>query len=129
MKLIPYSRQYINDKDIINITKILKSDYLTKGSQTIKFENEVKKRIKSKYALAVINASSALILACRALELQKNQYLWTTAITYVASVNCALHCQAKIDLIDIDYGDNNISIDHLKKKLIIAKKKKYFQKF
>ena len=50
MKLIPYSRQYINNKDIINITKILKSDYLTKGSQTIKFENDVKKKIKSKYA-------------------------------------------------------------------------------
>ena len=128
MKLIPYSRQYINDKDIMNITKILKSDYLTKGSQTIKFENEVKKRIKSKYTLAVINASSALILACRALELKKNQYLWTTAITYVASVNCALHCQAKIDLVDIDYTDNNISIEHLKKKLIIAKKKKILPK-
>jgi dTDP-4-amino-4,6-dideoxygalactose transaminase len=128
MKLIPYSRQYINDKDIMNITKILKSDYLTKGSQTIKFENEVKKRIKSKYTLAVINASSALILACRALELKKNQYLWTTAITYVASVNCALHCQAKIDLVDIDYTDNNISIEHLKKKLIISKKKKILPK-
>ena len=128
MKLIPYSRQYINNKDIINITKILKSDYLTKGSQTIKFENGVKKKIKCKYALAVINASSALILACRALELKKDQYLWTTAITYVASVNCALHCQAKIDLVDIDYADNNISIDHLKKKLIIAKKKKLVPK-
>ena len=128
MKLIPYSRQYINNKDIINITKILKSDYLTKGSQTIKFENEVKKKIKSKYALAVINASSALILACKALELKKDQYLWTTAVTYVASVNCALHCQAKIDLVDIDYVDNNISIDHLKKKLIIAQKKKILPK-
>jgi dTDP-4-amino-4,6-dideoxygalactose transaminase len=128
MKLIPYSRQYINNKDIINITKILKSDYLTKGSQTIKFENDVKKKIKSKYALAVINASSALILACKALELKKDQYLWTTAVTYVASANCALHCQAKIDLVDIDYADNNISIDHLKKKLIIAQKKKILPK-
>ena len=128
MKLIPYSRQYINNKDIINITKILKSDYLTKGSQTIKFENDVKKKIKSKYALAVINASSALILACKALELKKDQYLWTTAVTYVASVNCALHCQANIDLVDIDYADNNISIDHLKKKLIIAQKKKILPK-
>ena len=128
MKLIPYSRQYINNKDITNITKILQSDYLTKGSQTIKFESGVKKKIKCKYALAVINASSALILACRALELKKDQYLWTTAITYVASVNCALHCQAKIDLVDIDYADNNISIDHLKKKLIIAKKKKLVPK-
>lgn len=45
MKLIPYSRQHINNKDIINITKILKSDYLTKGSQTIKFENDVKKKL------------------------------------------------------------------------------------
>jgi dTDP-4-amino-4,6-dideoxygalactose transaminase len=128
MKLIPYSRQYINNKDITNITKILKSDYLTKGSQTIKFESEVKKKIKCKYALAVINASSALILACRALELKKDQYLWTTAVTYVASVNCALHCQAKIDLVDIDYTDNNISIDHLKKKLIEAQKKKILPK-
>jgi dTDP-4-amino-4,6-dideoxygalactose transaminase len=128
MKLIPYSRQYINNKDIINITKILKSDFLTKGSQTIKFEKEVKKKIKSKYSLAVVNASSALILACRALELKKDQYLWTTAITYVASVNCALHCQAKIDLVDIDCADNNISIDCLKKKLIIAKKKKKLPK-
>ena len=128
MKLIPYSRQYINNKDIINITNILKSDYLTKGSQTIKFEREIKKKIKSKYALAVINASSALILACRALELKKDQYLWTTAVTYVASVNCALHCQAKIDLVDVDYADNNISIDHLKKKLIIAQKKKILPK-
>jgi dTDP-4-amino-4,6-dideoxygalactose transaminase len=128
MKLIPYSRQYINNKDIKNITKILKSDYLTKGSQTLKFESAVKKKIKCKYALAVINASSALILACRALELKKDQYLWTTAVTYVASVNCALHCQAKIDLVDIDYADNNISIDHLKKKLIIAQKKKILPK-
>jgi dTDP-4-amino-4,6-dideoxygalactose transaminase len=128
MKLIPYSRQYINNKDIKNITKILKSDYLTKGSQTLKFESAVKKKIKCKYALAVINASSALILACRALELKKDQYLWTTAVTYVASVNCALHCQAKIDLVDIDYTDNNISIDHLKKKLIEAQKKKMLPK-
>ena len=67
-------------------------------------------------------------MACKALELKKDQYLWTTAVTYVASANCALHCQAKIDLVDIDYADNNISIDHLKKKLIIAQKKKILPK-
>ena len=46
--------------------------------------------------------SSALHIACLALDIGKRDIVWTSAISFVASANCALYCGAKIDFIDID---------------------------
>jgi len=124
MKSIPYSKQWILNEDINNVTNVLKSRFLTKGSETINFENNIKLVTKARYCLSIINASSALMLLCKALNISKKDIVWTTAVTYVASINCALHCGAQIDLIDIDPVTNNISTFDLEKKLKIAKKKK-----
>lgn len=128
MKNIPYSRQYIDTKDLKYVNQVLKSDFLTKGKQTLIFEKSIQNKLKCKYAVSTINASSALILACKVLNLQKNDYVWTASITYIASINCALHCGAKIGLVDIDQDTNNISIEDLEKRLILAKKKKKLPK-
>ncbi len=60
--------------------------------------------------------------------LSKNDYVWTVSVTFVASANCALYCDAKIDLIDIDPETLNISIKELERKLIKAKKNKKLPK-
>ena len=39
-KIIPYSRQNIDYRDINSVQKVLKSDYLTTGPQIKKFEND-----------------------------------------------------------------------------------------
>ena len=70
-KLIPYSKQKIDNEDINSVLKVLKSNYLTKGPITEKFETSVSKFIKVNYSVAVINASSALILACKAIGIKK----------------------------------------------------------
>ena len=127
-KILPYSTQLIDSSDIKNVVSILKSKNLTKGKKTLEFENKIRSYVKCKYSLAVINASSALLLACKALELKKNDFVWTTTITYIASINAALHCGAKIDLIDINLNDYNICLDGLRKKLINAKKNKKLPK-
>jgi len=126
--IIPYSTQYINNKDIRSVKNVLLSKNLTSGKKTLQFEYKIKSFIKCKYSLAVINASSALILACRALNVEKNDIVWTSNITYVASINAAIHCGAKIDLIDINLNDYNICLDALHKKLIYAKKNKKLPK-
>ena len=41
--MIPYSRQSIDNRDIKEVTKILKSDYLTNGPKSLEFENLTKK--------------------------------------------------------------------------------------
>jgi len=120
--MIPYSKQFISADDIKSVVKVLKSNFLTQGKQVPKFENEVRKFVGAKYAVAVSSASAALHLSCIALGLKKNDILWTVPNTFVASASCGLHCGAKIDFVDIDKNTNNISIYELEKKLKKAKK-------
>lgn len=120
--MIPYGRQSITDEDIDSVVKVLKSDFLTQGPQAPKFEKEISKYCDAKYAVAVNSATSALHIACLSLSLSKEDWLWTSPITFLASANCGLYCGAKIDFIDIDPKTYNICIKTLKNKLINAKK-------
>jgi len=122
MKLIPYSRQFINSRDISAVNKVLKSDYLTTGPTVKKFEELISNYCNVKYTSCVNSASSALLLACKALELKKGDYVWTSPITFVSSINCALHCGSKIDFVDINFSNFNICTSSLEKKLINASK-------
>lgn len=121
MKIINYSTQSIDKNDIQAVIKTLRSKYLTKGNVTLDFEKKIKNFCKSKYVCATINASSSLLMACISIGINKNDYVWTSNITYIASINCALHLGAKIKLVDIN-ETNNICVDKLKKELFIAKK-------
>ena len=100
--MISYSKQSISKQDQNAVKRVLKSDFLTQGPKVPKFESEIKKITKSKYAIAVNSATSALHIACMALNLKKNDWLWTSANSFVASSNCALYCGAKVDLLDIN---------------------------
>ena len=121
--MIPYARQNISKEDINFVKKILKSEYLTSGPATLRFEKKVAKYCSSKFAIATNSGTSALHISCLSLNLKKGDYVWTSPISFVASANCAVYCGAKIDFVDIDPFTFNISIDALEKKLIIAKKK------
>ncbi len=126
--MIPYSRQSINSKDIESVKKTLLSDFLTQGPATFRFEKLISKLTKCKYVVSTNSASSALHVACLALDLKKNDIVWTVPNTFAASANCALNCGASIDFVDIDKETFNISVSLLEKKLILAKKKKRLPK-
>jgi UDP-4-amino-4,6-dideoxy-N-acetyl-beta-L-altrosamine transaminase len=120
--MIPYSRQDITDDDISEVVKILQSDFLTQGPTVPNFEKLVADYCGAKYAVAVNSATSALHIACLALDLGPGDLLWTTPNTFVASANCGLYCGADIDFVDIDLNTYNMSIDALSEKLIKAEK-------
>lgn len=128
MKIASYSKQHIDEKDISSVIKTLKSDFLTSGPKVLEFEKKISSKVKSKYAVSVNSATSALHLGCLALDLKKNDIVWTSANSFVASANCAIYCGAKIEFVDIDLKSFNISIDNLITKLKIAKKKKLLPK-
>ena len=125
---IPYGKHEITKSDIDCVTKILKNENLTQGSIVPKFEKKICSRVSSTYCIAVNSATSALHLACKALDLGLNDYLWTSPISFVASANCGLYCGAKVDFVDIDPSTGLISIESLKKKLIISEKTKRLPK-
>ena len=119
--MIPYGKQNINQDDIDAVVDVLNSDFLTQGPQVPRFEEIVADQVGSKYAVAVNSATSALHIACMALELGRGDWLWTSPNTFVASANVGLYCGAKVDFVDIDPKTYNICPGALERKLIEAK--------
>ena len=59
----PYSRQSINDDDIAAVTKVMRSDYLTGGSEVPAFEAELAAYVGVSHAVVFNSATSALFAA------------------------------------------------------------------
>ena len=119
--MIPYGKQDINLADINSVIDVLQSDFLTQGPQTPLFEKTLVDYCGVNYGVAVNSATSALHIACLALGLGGGDWLWTSPNSFVASANCGLYCDAKIDFVDIDPKTHNLSVTELERKLIQAK--------
>jgi UDP-4-amino-4,6-dideoxy-N-acetyl-beta-L-altrosamine transaminase len=120
--MIPYSRQEISEADIAEVESVLRSNFLTQGPTVSKFEKSVAKYCGALHAVAVNSATSALHIACLALNLGHGDWVWTSPNSFVASANCGRYCGAKIDFVDIDPFTYNLCTNELEKKLVIAKK-------
>jgi len=119
--MIPYGKQDINQSDIDAVIDVLKSDFLTQGPQVPLFEKTVAHYCGANHAVAVNSATSALHIACLALDLGEGDWLWTTPNTFVASANCGLYTGASVDFVDIDPRTYNLCANALEEKLIQAR--------
>lgn len=120
-RFLPYGSQYIDSNDRKEILKVLKSEFITQGPEIKKFEDMFAKYVGSKYAIACSSGTAALHLSCLALGINSKSKILTSAITFVASANCAEYLGAKVDFVDIDKKTFCMSVSELEKKL---KKKK-----
>ena len=117
---IPYGRHHITEDDVMAVSEVLRSDWITQGETGEKFEKSLANYCGACRAVSVSSATAALHLACIALGLQRGDNLWTTPITFVASTNCALYCGATVDFVDIDAKTNNLCVKQLRSKLEAA---------
>lgn len=120
--MIPYGRQSIDEGDINTVVNSLKSNWLTQGPAVPAFEEALTLQSGAKHAVAVNSATSALHLACLALGVEKNDTVWTSPNSFVASANCALYCGAEVDFVDVEPTTGNMDVSALAAKLAQAKK-------
>lgn len=120
--MIPYGRQEVTPADIDAVVEVLRSDFLTQGPAVPRFEQAVAQYCGAKHAVAVNSGTSALHLACLALDIGPGDSVWTSPITFVASANCARYCGAEVDFVDIDPRTYNMSVARLEEKLARADK-------
>lgn len=122
MKIIPYGKHSINEKDIETVLAVFKSEWLTQGPMVEQFEQAVAEYCGAKYAVAVSNGTAALHLACLAAGLSPGKRLWTSPNTFVASANCALYCGAQPDFVDSDARTYNLDVTAFAQKLVDGKR-------
>lgn len=117
---IPYARQSIDESDVAAVVAVLRSDFLTQGPAVERFESAVAAYCGVPHAVAVANATSALVVVLRALNVGPGSRVWTSPNSFVASANCAVLCGAEVDFVDIEPWTWNMSVAALAKKLDAA---------
>lgn len=114
MKNIPYGHQSINDRDVRDVVKVLRSDWLTQGPKIREFEERLCQYAGARYAVAVSNGTAALHISMLALGIKGGDGVITSPITFSASANCALYVGAKPLFVDIDDRSYHMDTQRLK---------------
>lgn len=119
--IIPYGRQEISEADIDAVVEVLRAELITQGPAVERFEAALADYAATAEAVVANSGTSALHLACRALGLGPGDRLWTAPITFVASANCARHCGAEVDFVDVEADTGNLSVEALADALARAR--------
>src|SRR3989344_92183 len=106
--MIPYGRQSIDKKDIKAVERVLRSDFITQGPETRRFEKALARYCGAKYAISASNGTSALHLAYLAAGLKKGDEAITTPNTFAATANMIIATGAKPVFSDIRLDTYNI---------------------
>lgn len=113
--MLPYGRQYIDEKDVASVVDALRSDFLTSGPQVEAFERDFAEFVGAKHVVAVCNATAALHLAMRVLGIGPGDRVVTSPNTFLASANAAAYAGATPDFSDIDPIFHNLDPETLER--------------
>lgn len=115
--LLGYGRQSISDADIQAVIATLKSDYLTCGPATERFEEALKAASGARFVTVVANGTAALHVACLAAGIEEGDEVIVSPITFAASANCVLYCGGVPVFADIDEETWNVSPASIREKI------------
>ena len=117
MKTIRLFKPDISNQELTSIKKVFDKCWIGQGPEVVKFENEFKKFVKSKYAIAVNSGSAALQLAISAFNFKKGKNILVNNLTFVSSANAILLNNLKPILIDCKADTLGFDLDDAKKKI------------
>ena len=112
-KFLPYGKQTIDDEDINEVVKTLRSPLITQGPKIEKFEKDIAKYVGAKFAVAFNSGTSALHGAYFALGIGKGDEIITTPNTFVATSNAALYLGADVKFSDVEIETGNIDVSKI----------------
>ena len=105
-------------KKIINkIIELIKKSKFVGGEEVIKFENNFKRFVKSKYCVSLGNGTDALEIAVKSLNLKKGSEIIVPVNTWISTAEAVVNNGFKLVFCDVDLNDYSICIKDLKKKI------------
>jgi dTDP-4-amino-4,6-dideoxygalactose transaminase len=105
---LPFSPPSIGEDEILEVIDTLRSDWITTGPKTARFEREFATYLEAPGALALNSCTAALHTALAVLNVGPGDEVITTALTFAATVNVIEHLGARPVLADVDPETLNI---------------------
>jgi dTDP-4-amino-4,6-dideoxygalactose transaminase len=115
--MIPFSPPRIDQKIIDEVTKVLKSGWITTGPRTKLFEKELTKYCGNQTTLCLNSATAGLEIMLRWFGVKEGDEVILPAYTYCATANVVVHCGATPVFVDVNSNDFNISISNIEKAI------------
>jgi dTDP-4-amino-4,6-dideoxygalactose transaminase len=106
---IPFHRASLGEEEILAVSEVLRSGWLTMGAKTFEFERKFAEFIGVKHAITVSSCTAALHLSLEAIGLQAGNEVLLPTTTFTATAEVVAYFGARPVFVDIDPVTMNMS--------------------
>ncbi len=114
---LPYAEPLIGNEEILEVSNVIRSGWLSRGPKTTEFEENFKNYIKSDFAVAVNSCTAGMHASLLALGIKYGDEVITSTFTFVATAHVIAYTGAKPVLVDINPLTYNMDINDLRRKI------------
>ena len=112
-----FGNPHIEEDEIREVVDCLRSGWISTGPRVAQFEEQFKRYIGSKYALALNSCTAGLHLSMIVAGLKPGDEVITTPMTFAATANAILHTGATPVFVDIEPSSMTIDPELIEAKL------------
>jgi dTDP-4-amino-4,6-dideoxygalactose transaminase len=105
---LPFSPPLIGEEEIQEVLDPLRSDWITTGPKTKRFEQDFAQYLGVPVALAVSSATDAMLVALAAMGIKAGDEVISTTMTFCSTVHVIEHLNARPVLVDVTPDTLNI---------------------
>jgi len=116
-KKIKLIEPVVGKEEIRNVSKVLRSGWLTEGPRTEELEERIRQYVGVDYAIAATSCTTAIELALRALEIGPRDEVIVPDFTHPATGNMVRWVGATPVLVDVDTFSYNIDPEEIEKAI------------
>jgi len=116
-KFLVFGAPRIEDEEIREVVKCLRSAWIGTGPRVARFEADFAAYKGVNQAVAVSSCTAALHLSLLAADIGKGEEVITTPLTFCATVNAIIHAGAKPILADVDPVTMNINPKEIERRI------------
>lgn len=108
---IGFAVPWIDDDDVEHVTRVLRSRWLSTGSECEQLERELAELVGAPHVIAVSSCTAALEIALDSLRLQPGSRVGVPTWTFAASASAVVHAGGVPVLLDVDPDTLNVSVE------------------
>lgn len=112
-EFLPFSRPSISQAAIDEVVSCLRSGWITTGPRVTQFTEALKDYFQAPYVLPLASATAGLHLTLLSMDLEPDDEVITTPLTFAATLNTIVLAGGKPVLVDIDPDTLNMDVNKL----------------